>query len=55
MSDVVFLLVVVGFFVVAAGFVHVCDRIVGRDESGPAAERPPDVVAAAVGATGTEA
>ena len=32
MSDLVFILVTVGFFALAVGFVRVCDRIVGRDD-----------------------
>lgn len=31
MNDLVFLLVTVGFFAAATGFVQICDRIVGRD------------------------
>ena len=34
MNDLVFLLLVAGFFALAVGFVRVCDRIVGRGESG---------------------
>jgi len=39
MADVVFVLVVVAFFALAAGFVAVCDRIVRSDDttSDPAA------------------
>lgn len=32
MSDVVFILVTVGFFALTVGFVQMCDRIVGRGE-----------------------
>ena len=32
MSDLVFILVTVGFFALSVGFVRVCDRIVGRDD-----------------------
>ena len=54
MSDLIFLLVTVAFFAVATGFVHVCDRIVGRTEtaSGTAA---PSAVSAAPAPIGTDA
>ena len=31
MSDLIYLVVTLAFFALATGFVHVCDRIVGRD------------------------
>lgn len=33
MSDLIYLLVTVAFFAIATGFVHVCDRIVGRPDT----------------------
>jgi len=32
MADVAFVLIIIAFFGLAAGFVHVCDRIIGADE-----------------------
>jgi len=32
MADVAFVLIIIAFFALAAGFVHVCDRIIGDDE-----------------------
>lgn len=54
MSDLVFLLVTVGFFALAVGFVHVCDRIVGRGEPAPPTERAPDLAAVTSSSVGRE-
>ena len=35
MADVVFLLLAVGFFALCAGYVKLCDRIVGSDPDVP--------------------
>ncbi len=32
MADVAFVLVIIAFFVLAAGFVAFCDRVIGTDE-----------------------
>lgn len=64
MADLLYLVVTVAFFAAAAGFVHVCDRIIGPDgdhgdpqgvgepdpvvATAPAAERPTPETAGAV-------
>ncbi|MEZ5180222.1 MAG: hypothetical protein R2746_18580 [Acidimicrobiales bacterium] len=52
MSDLVFLLVVVAFFAVAAGFVGACERIVGRAEPTAGAPSPTPAPAPALDADG---
>ena len=32
MADVAFVLIIIAFFALAAGFVQLCDRIIGDDE-----------------------
>jgi hypothetical protein len=44
MRDVLFLLVIVGFFAVAAALVAACDRIVGPDPSPAASSVAPEAV-----------
>lgn len=42
MADVIYVLVTIGFFSGAAGFVGLCDRIIGRDpQHDPSAEPAP--------------
>ena len=36
MADAVFLLMVVGFFTLAAGYVKACEAIIGPDQAAPA-------------------
>ena len=33
MADVLFIAILVAFFGVCVGFVHVCDRVIGGDET----------------------
>lgn len=51
MPDLLFVMITIAFFVVAAGFVTVCDRIIGPD---PHAGDGPSTEAAADGAGGGE-
>lgn len=46
MPDLLFLVITVGFFAVAAGFVAVCDHIIGpdSDHGAPVGEGEPDDV-----------
>jgi hypothetical protein len=46
MGDVVYLLLIVGFFTLAALFVKACAAIVGPDEIGGPAETEPERIAA---------
>jgi len=39
-TDLLFVAIMVGFFVLAALFVRGCDRIIGADEEAPAASSP---------------
>jgi hypothetical protein len=41
-SDLLFVALIVGFFVLAGLFVRACDRIIGADEEAPAATAPAD-------------
>ncbi|QXC59797.1 hypothetical protein KSP35_15610 [Aquihabitans sp. G128] len=52
MADLLFLVVTVAFFAVAAGFTVLCDRIIGpdRDHGDPQGAGEPDPPAEAVGA-----
>jgi hypothetical protein len=47
MADVLFIAITIAFFALAAGFVRVCDRIIGPDDEALPAEdsRPVDEVA----------
>lgn len=40
MSDLLFVAIMVGFFLLAGLFVRGCDRIIGADEEAPAASTP---------------
>ena len=40
MSDLLFVVIIVMFFVLAGLFVQACDRIIGADEQAPAATTP---------------
>ncbi len=41
MADLLFVVITIAFFAAAAGFVHVCDRIVRRDDAVDAAPTAP--------------
>lgn len=43
MADLLFVATTVAFFLVATGFVTLCDRIVGGDSPSSARSRPSDV------------
>ena len=45
MSDVIFLLVVVGFFALAVGLLRACERIIGPDAPVSVAAVPPAAAA----------
>lgn len=40
MADIVFVAIVIGFFAAAAGFVLLCDRIIGPDQAAVVAPAP---------------
>ena len=46
MRDVIYLLVIVGFFAMAAGVVRLCERVIGHDDSQPAPASAPEPVTA---------
>ena len=43
MADLLFLLITVAFFAVAAGFVRLCDKVIGPDSDHPDAHGVGDV------------
>ena len=46
MTDLIFVLALIGFFAVCVGFVMVCERIIGPDPEGVELSTGPEEVAA---------
>jgi len=54
MTDVIFVVVLIAFFALCAGFVAVCARIIGPDPEGVTLSTGPEPVVDAVDATDAE-